>query len=229
VDTTAALTRRPAAVARQLLTHHESARLDSARRAATAATNRVAWRAPRRVAQNPLAPFVASPYTSMWTCTGLDPDAQVAVAAGRARGTLEFSPDSSTCSLKLGHLALTEVLEVLLALDQSRLAEALVALLAVPAASNEATQCAAQDLLAPFVGLMPTATRWYGPSNLPVMVAGRARGTLTLSPDGSHGSLVLGMLALPEALEVLAALDEGRLARALAALLAVPAARPINN
>ena len=225
VDTTAALTREPAAVARQLLAHHESARLDSAQRAATAATNKVAWRSPRRAAQDLLAPFVAPPHTSMWTCTGLDPDARVAVTAGRVRGTLELNLDSSTCSLKLGHLALPEMLEVLLALDESRLAEALTALLAVPAATNEATRWAAQDLLAPFVAPTYTATG-MDPDARVVMVAGRVRGQLELSPDGSNCSLVLGLLALPEALEVLTALDESRLAGALAALLAVPAAGP---
>jgi hypothetical protein len=35
--------------------------------------------------------------------------------------------------------------------------------------------------------------------------------------------------ALQDVLEVLAALDESRLAKSLAALLAVPAAHPINN
>jgi len=228
VDTTAALTREPAAVARQLLAHHESARLDSAQRAATAATNKVAWRSPRRAAQVLLVPFVALPYTSIWTCTGVDPDARVAVAPGRVVGTLELNLESSHCSLKLGHLALPDLLEVLLALDESRLAEALAALLAVPAATNEATRSATRVLLAPFVGLMHTATG-PSPSCSSVMVAGDARGTLELSPDGSHCSLLLGHLALPDVLEVLAALDESRLAKSLAALLAVPAARPINN
>ena len=221
VDTTAALTREPAAVARQLLAHHDSARLDSARRAATAATNMVAWRAPRRAAQDLLAPFVASPYTSTWTSTGLDPDARVAVMAGRVAGTVRLNLDSSTCTLVVGRLTLPEVLEVLAALDESRVAEALAALMAVPAAVNGA-QWHAEDMLAPFV----VSQAGLDPDARVVVVAGRVRGTLILSRDGSYCSLVMGLLSLPEVLEVLAALDAGRLAEALAALLAVPAAHP---
>jgi hypothetical protein len=224
VDTTAALTREPGAVARQLLAHHESARLDSASRAETAATNKVAWRAPRRAAQDLLAPFVASPYTSAWTCTGVDPDARVTVAAGRVRGTLGLNLDSSTCVLAVGRLTLPEVLEVLLALDESRLAEALAALLAVPAAVNGA-KWHAEDMLAPFV----VSKAGLDPDARVVMVAGHVRGTLVLGREGSHCSLVMGLLTLPEVLVVLAALDAGRLADALAALLAAPAARPIHN
>lgn len=225
MDTTAALTRKPTAVARQLLAHHESARRDSAQRGATAAANKVAWRSPRRAAQVLLAPFAASPYGSTWTCTGLDPDARVAVAAGRARGTLELNLDSSTCALKLVDLAIPEVLEVFLALDESRLADALTALLAVPAATNEATRSVAQDLLAPFVALPNTTT--MAPNNAGFL-RGRVGGTLELSADGGHCWLMMGLLTLPEALEVLVALDESRLATALAALLAVPAP-PINS
>ena len=55
------------------------------------------------------------------------------------------------------------------------------------------------------------------------MVAGRVRGTLKLSLDGSHCSLVMGLLTVAEVLEVLAGLDAGRLAEAFAALMAVPA------
>ena len=224
VDTTAAMTREPGAVALQLLALHESARSDSVSRGETTAAKMIAWRAPRRAAQDLLAPFVASPYTSRWTCTGLDPDARVAVAAGCVRATVELNLDSSTCGLVVGRLTLTEVLEILAALDESRVAQALAALLAVPAAVDGA-QWHAEDMLAPFV----VSQAGLDPDTRVVVVAGRVRGRLVLSRDGRHCSLVMGLLSLPEVLDVLAALDAGRLADALAALLAVPAARPINN
>jgi hypothetical protein len=214
VDTTTALTREPAAVARQLLAHHKSALLDSARRAATAATNKAAWRAPRRAAQKLLAPFVAS----TWTCKGLDPDANAAVTAGRVCGKVELNLDSSTCALIVGDLTLSEVLEMVAALDQGRLAGALAALLAVPAAVNGA-QWSAENVLAPFL----VSKAGLDPDARVVMVAGRVRGMVRLSKDGSTCGLVMGLLTLPEVLEVLTALDQGRLAEALAALLAVPA------
>ena len=56
---------------------------------------------------------------------GLDPDAWVEVMAGRVAGTVRLNLDSTTCTLVVGRLTLTEVLEVLVALDESRVAEAL--------------------------------------------------------------------------------------------------------
>jgi hypothetical protein len=195
LDTSVALTREPAAVARQLLTRQEATLNDSARRV------------PRCAAQDLLAPFLESPWTSR--SQGADPDAHATVVAGRVRGKITLNLTSSTCELALGKLALPEVLEVLAVLDGRGPGKALSALLAV---TNEPPHAAfARDLLAPFTVSWPVRAR------------------LKCNPDGSDISLELGMLAPAAALEVLAALAEGRLAGALAALLTGPAARPINN
>lgn len=194
LETSAALTREPTAVARQLLTRQEATLNDSARRV------------PRCAAQDLLAPFLESPWTSR--SQGADPDAHATVVAGRVRGKITLNLTSSTCSLKLGMLAPAAVLEVLAVLD-GRPAVALSALLAVTNEPLDASS--ARDLLAPFTVSWPVRVR------------------LSLNPDGSDISLELGELALPAALEVLAALAEDRLAGALAALLTGPTARPINN
>ena len=194
LDTSAALTREPAAVARQLLTRQEATLNDSARRV------------PRCAAQDLLAPFLVSPWTSR--SQGADPGAHATVVAGHVRGKITLNLTSSACSLELGRLTVPEVLEVLAVLD-GRPGVALSALLAVTNEPLDASS--ARDLLAPFTVSWPMRVR------------------LSLNPDGSDISLELGMLAPAAALEVLAALAEGRLAAALAALLSAPAGRPTNN
>lgn len=126
VDTTAALTREPAAVARQLL-----ARLESAGRAAKEAT----WQAARHGVLDLLAPFIMPPQMLVGSSRFPDPNAYAArtLAAG-VMGTLQISANGTNCGLTLDSLTPAQVLEVLAALDESRLAEALAALLAVPAA-----------------------------------------------------------------------------------------------
>lgn len=127
----------------------------------------------------------------------------------RMRALQPFNDARTVPAIPVGQrLTVPEVLEVLAVLD-GRPGVALSALLAVTNEPLDASS--ARDLLAPF-----TAIR-------------RVRVRLSLNPDGSDISLELGMLAPAAALEVLAALAEGRLAAALAALLSAPAGRPTNN